>query len=54
MSQRYLWLEEAAAVSERFFEDPILNSPYKHLGRRWELDKDGITTQQIVERRRES
>jgi type III restriction enzyme len=47
-------LEEAAAVSERFFEDPILNSPYECPTRHWELDKDGIPTQQIVERRRES
>jgi type III restriction enzyme len=42
------------AVSERFFEDPILNSPYERPARHWELDKDGIPTQQIVERRRES
>ena len=41
-------------MSERFFEDPILNSPYERPGRHWELDKDGIPTQQIVERRRES
>ena len=41
-------------MSERFFEDPILNSPYERPVRHWELDKDGIPTQQIVERRRES
>lgn len=41
-------------MSERFFEDPILNSPYERPIRHWELDKDGIPTQQIVERRRES
>ena len=41
-------------MSERFFEDPILNSPYERPDRHWELDKDGIPTQQIIEQRRES
>lgn len=41
-------------MSERFFEDPILNSPYAHPSRHWELDKEGIPTQKIVEYRRES
>ena len=41
-------------MSERFFEDPILNSPYEQPNRHWELDKDGIPTQQVVEMRRES
>ena len=41
-------------MSERFFEDPILNSPYECPTRHWELDKAGIPTQQFVERRRES
>ena len=41
-------------MSERFFKDPILNSPYEHPSRHWELDKGGIPTQQLIERRRES
>ena len=41
-------------MSERFFDDPILNSPYERPARHWELDKNGIPTQQIIERRRES
>ena len=39
-------------MSERFFEDPILNSPYECPTRHWEL-VDGIPTQEIVESRRE-
>jgi type III restriction enzyme len=41
-------------MSERFFEDPILNSPYERPTRHWELDADGIPTQEIVQSRRES
>lgn len=41
-------------MSEQFFGDPILNSPYEQPSRHWELDKDGMPTQQVVERRRES
>jgi type III restriction enzyme len=41
-------------VSERFFNDPILNSPYERPTRHWELDPQGIPTQEIVEARRES
>ena len=33
-------------MSERFFEDPILNSPYERPIRHWELDKDGIPLRQ--------
>ena len=36
-----------------FFEQPILNSPYEHPRRHWELD-DGRPTHQIVEHRREA
>ena len=35
-----------------FFAHPILNSPYEHPKRHWELDKEGQPTQQIVETRR--
>ena len=41
-------------MSERFFNDPILNSPYERPTRHWELDPQGIPTQEIVEARRES
>lgn len=39
-------------MSERFFEHPILNSPYEYPGRHWELDKDGQPTQNIADVRR--
>ncbi|MFM9073684.1 MAG: hypothetical protein ACKOOC_09825 [Cyanobium sp.] len=40
-------------MSERFFKDPILNSPYERPTRHWEL-VDGIPTQQDLPGRRES
>ena len=40
-------------MSERFFHDPILNSPYERPSRHWEL-VDGIPTQEEREGRRES
>lgn len=36
----------------RFFEQPILNSPYKYPARHWELDATGQPTQQILDKRR--
>ena len=39
-------------MNNRFFENPILNSPYEYPSRHWELDGDGQPTQRIVERRR--
>ena len=36
----------------RFFEQPILNSPYKDPAKHWELDDQGQPTQQIIENRR--
>ena len=39
-------------MSDRFFERPILNSPYKYSARHWELDDQGQPTQQIIESRR--
>ncbi len=39
-------------MSERFFEQPILNSPYDYPIRHWELDTDGQPTHQIIEERR--
>ncbi len=35
-----------------FFEQPILNSPYVHPARHWELDKSGQPPQHIIEKRR--
>src|SRR5437016_4302106 len=40
-----------AAASNRFFEHPILYSPYEHPTCHWELE-DGQPTQKIIERRR--
>jgi len=40
------------ALSNLFFEKPILNSPYEHPARYWELDAQGQPTQKIIERRR--
>lgn len=39
-------------MDNRFFEHPILNSPYMSPTRHWELDEQGQPTQRIVESRR--
>ena len=39
-------------MENRFFEQPILNSPYEYPARHWELDVEGQPTQQIIENRR--
>lgn len=39
-------------MQDRFFEQPILNSPYEYPSRHWELDENGQPTQQIIEKRR--
>ena len=39
-------------MTERFFEEPILNSPYVCPTRHWELDADGQPTHHILEQRR--
>jgi len=41
-------------VTDSFFEQPILNSPYAYPGRYWELDEDGQPTNRITETRRRS
>jgi len=41
-------------MSEPFFEQPILNSPYEYPSRHWELDKNRQPTQRIVPARRPS
>ncbi|MFM2057792.1 MAG: hypothetical protein RLY71_2177 [Pseudomonadota bacterium] len=42
------------AMSNPFFEKPILNSPYGYPGRHWELDATGQPTQKIIEQRRKA
>ena len=39
-------------MSNPFFDQPILNTPYDAPARHWELDKDGQPTQDIIEKRR--
>ena len=39
-------------MNNRFFEKPILNSPYAYPSRHWELDAEGQPTQAIIEKRR--
>lgn len=41
-------------MSQRFFERPILNSPYVEPNRHWELDTNGQPTEKIAETRRRS
>lgn len=38
----------------RFFEQPVLNSPYEYPSRHWELDDQGQPTQRIIEKRRQA
>ncbi|MBZ0155647.1 MAG: DEAD/DEAH box helicase family protein [Alphaproteobacteria bacterium] len=39
-------------MDNRFFEQPVLNSPYEYPARHWELDAQGQPTQQIIVKRR--
>jgi type III restriction enzyme len=39
-------------MDNRFFEQPILNSPYEYPAKHWELDDQGQPTQQVIESRR--
>jgi type III restriction enzyme len=39
-------------MSDRFFEKPILNSPYECPTRYWELDESGQPTNRIIDQRR--
>lgn len=41
-------------MEDRFFEQPILNSPYSMPTRHWELDEQGQPTQRISEERRKA
>ena len=42
-----LEIHVSAPMSNAFFEQPILNSPYAYPSRHWELDRDGQPTQKI-------
>lgn len=39
-------------MSDVFFTNPILNSPYEYPNRHWELDKEGQPTQEVIPSRR--
>ena len=39
-------------MDPRFFEQPILNSPYEYPSRHWELDAAGQPTNTILPERR--
>jgi hypothetical protein len=39
-------------MDNRFFDRPILNSPYGYPGRHWQLDAQGQPTGDIIEKRR--
>ena len=39
-------------MQNRFFEHPILNSPYQYPAKHWALDDKGLPTQQINDFRR--
>ena len=41
-------------MDNRFFEQPILNSPYEYPASHWELDDQGQPTQKIIEDRRQA
>ena len=41
-------------MDNRFFEKPILNSPYEYPTQHWELDDQGQPTQEIVPSRRKA
>jgi len=41
-------------MENRFFEHPILNSPYDYPSQHWELDDDGQPTQQVIAQRRKA
>jgi type III restriction enzyme len=45
-------MTEAPAPDNRFFTEPIRNSPYEYPREHWELDSLGQPTQQIIQGRR--
>lgn len=49
---RSILLQSALGMTNRFFEHPILNSPYECPSKHWELDEQGQPTQRVIEDRR--
>ncbi len=47
-------LRERISLTNPFFEQPVLNSPYECPSRHWELDEAGQPTQKIIESRRQA
>ena len=45
---------ETSETEDRFYAEPILNSPYEYPGRHWELDESNRPTNRIVDTRRPS
>jgi type III restriction enzyme len=45
-------MRRKSTMENRFFEQPVLNSPYEYPGRHWELDGQGQPTQWIIDSRR--
>ena len=41
-------------MNDSFFEKPILNSPYEYPSSHWELNDDGLPTQNIINTRRKA
>lgn len=39
-------------MDNRFFEKPVINSPYEYPNQHWELDAQGQPTQRIIQKRR--
>ncbi|MCF7920868.1 MAG: DEAD/DEAH box helicase family protein [Candidatus Cloacimonetes bacterium] len=39
-------------MNNKFFEKPVINSPYEQPAKHWELDSDGQPTQRIITKRR--
>src|SRR3569623_3236608 len=44
-----VYVKKKLIMQNRFFEKPILNSPYHYPARQWELDFSGQPTQKIIE-----
>ena len=40
-------------AGDRFFDRPILNSPYEYPAQHWELDGGGQPTNRVLDRRRD-
>jgi len=49
-----LLCRKSVGAGMSFFDHPIVNSPYKHPDKHWELDEDGHPADSIADRRRPS